>query len=535
MKPGLLHAISGRVIYVCFSIFLLVPLLFASNHQNLVEPLIDSPGKTVGSDFNGDGIHDLLVGGLLNDDGPGNDAGAVYILYGSGSFSATYPTAGIGVNVTILGKADGDRLSTGLAGAGDINSDGFDDIVMGANQNDDGGGLGAGAGYVLYGHPALAATIDIAGAGPDITVLGKAASDQVGYRVSGAGDLNGDGFDDVAFGSRYADDGPGANNNGAIYVLYGGASLSLTYQIAGAGVSVTINGKATTDGLFQVSAAGDVNNDGLDDLIMGARFNNDGGTADAGAAYILFGSTSLASNIVAAAATNVTILGDADSNYLGDSGGGVGDINGDGFSDVSVGASGVSTNSGAVYVLYGRVFGSNVTFDTGASEQNIIIPARASSDYLGFINAVWTGGDINDDGFFDLVAGANRSDDGPGGIDDGAAYIIYGSTSLASSINAGNSNVTILGAATSDQLGRGIGGIGDFNNDGIPDITVAALNTDYAGNGNAGAAHVIFGSLSLPSTINIAATSDTVLTVVGKSLNEYLGASTGGGRGNFGP
>lgn len=83
----------------------------------LVEPLVDSPGKTVGSDFNGDGIHDILMGAFRNNDGPGaNNAGAVYLVFGSDSLSATINTDGLGPNVTILGKANDDRLGTSLGG-----------------------------------------------------------------------------------------------------------------------------------------------------------------------------------------------------------------------------------------------------------------------------------------------------------------------------------------------------------------------------------------------------------------------------------
>ncbi|MEK7790654.1 MAG: integrin alpha, partial [Deltaproteobacteria bacterium] len=104
----------------------------------LIEPLVDSPGKNVGSDFNGDGIQDMLFASDQNDDGPGDNAGAAYVLFGTPLRGAqTYRLDGAGVSVTILGKADSDRLGASLASAGDINSDGFDDIVVGAFNNDD--------------------------------------------------------------------------------------------------------------------------------------------------------------------------------------------------------------------------------------------------------------------------------------------------------------------------------------------------------------------------------------------------------------
>lgn len=207
--------------------FLIFPIVYLYSNieifeRNLVAPLIDSPAKTIGSDFNGDGIHDLLMGARLNDD-IAISAGAAYILYGAGQFSASYALNGAGVDVTLQGKAGSDFFSRGLASAGDINSDGFDDVVIGAYQNNDGPGANnAGAVYVLYGHPTLSATIAMNGAGPNVTIVGKAASDTLGRTVGGGGDINGDGFDDLIMAADQNNDGPGANNAGAVYILYGG-------------------------------------------------------------------------------------------------------------------------------------------------------------------------------------------------------------------------------------------------------------------------------------------------------------------------
>ncbi|MEK7791272.1 MAG: integrin alpha, partial [Deltaproteobacteria bacterium] len=196
--------------------------------------------------------------------------------YGTASFSSTYRLDGAGVDVTLLGKAALDNFGRGLSSGGDVNGDGFNDLVIGAYQNNDGGSDDEGAVYILYGHPNFASTIRTAGAGADVTIVGKAINDFLGRTVSDAGDVNGDGFDDIIMGAYGNNDGPGANDAGAAYILYGSASLSQNYDIEGAGVNVTLLGKAATDSLSYdggggtgpgVSGAGDINRDGFDDII----------------------------------------------------------------------------------------------------------------------------------------------------------------------------------------------------------------------------------------------------------------------------
>lgn len=494
--------------------------------REFVEPLVDSPGKSVGSDFNGDGIHDVVMGADQNAD-IGTSSGAAYLLYGTGGLSTSYLLNGGGVNVTILGIAANSRFGFDVGSAGDVNSDGFDDIIMGAVLNDT-GATNAGSAYILYGSPNLSATYRLDELGVDVSVVGKAASDFFGYTVSGAGDVNGDGFDDVIFGSRYNDDA--ALDAGAAYILYGSASLSATYQLNGGGVNVTILGKAANDSMSNARGAGDVNADGLDDVITGALLNDDGGL-NAGAAYLLLGSASLSATIqLNGVGVNFTILGDAAEDNLGFSATSAGDVNGDGFSDLIAGARGIST----AYLFYGGS-GLSGTKDTGASEENVKMTGKTGTDRFGIGTS--GAGDINDDGFFDIIVGADQSDENAS--NSGAAYIIYGSSSLPSAIPAGNSDVTVLGRASGDFLGgRAVSGVGDITNDGFPDLIVGAYANDDAGLGTAtdndGAVYLIFGSASLPSLINMAGGGPEV-TILAKGAGNVLGFEVGGGRASAGP
>lgn len=522
-------------IFAIFFIFFISSLSSESNGLPLVKPLVDSPAKTTGSDFNGDGIHDLLMGAPRNDDGPLTEAGAVYILYGPQVSSTTYRLDGAGVNVTVLGKAGSDFLGTDIASAGDLNADGFDDIVMGAHLNDDGAASDSGAAYILYGSPILASDIALDGAGANITIIGKTGTERLGYRVSTGGDINGDGFDDLLVGAQYSDDGPGTDS-GSIFVLYGSASLSADYDIAGAGVSVTITGKAASDSLSRCASTGDVNRDGFDDIVMGAPANDDGASPNAGALYVLFGGSSLAANIrLDGAGANMTLLGKAADDNLGTAVNGLGDVNGDGFDDFIGSAQynndGPGANDdGAAYIIFGRVGLANATLDTASSEENVRILGKAALDNLGGLTAASAAGDVNDDGFADILAGSRKNNDQA--ADAGAVYIVYGSTSLAASITAGNNDVTLLGKAASDFFGFWTSSAGDLNNDGIPDFVGGAYyNDDIAA--NAGAAYVVFGSESLSSALRIAGAGPDV-TVLGKAGSDFFGR-IGRSRGSVGP
>jgi len=131
-----------------------------------IRPLIDSPGNTIGSDFNGDGIHDFIVGARFNNDGGSNDEGAAYIFFGASNLSGTNDLGGgASADVTILGKGTTDRLGISVSGAGDVNGDGFDDIIVGAEFNNDGGTNNEGAAYIFFGASNLSGNV-ILGGGP---------------------------------------------------------------------------------------------------------------------------------------------------------------------------------------------------------------------------------------------------------------------------------------------------------------------------------------------------------------------------------
>lgn len=245
-------------------------------------------------DVNGDGFDDLLIGAYLASPN-GEGSGSSYVLFGKDSgFDATLDLSSLdGSNGFRLdGVAVGDESGYSISSAGDVNGDGFGDVIVGAPDADPNGD-NSGANYVVFGKASgFDATLALSSLdGSNGFRLDRvSAGDYSGKSVSGAGDFNGDGFDDLIVGS-YAADANG-DGSGASYVVFGKASgfsatLNLSSLSSSDGFSVA--GLTSIDGLGRsVSSAGDVNNDGFDDFIIGAPFA-DGGTFNAGAAYILFG------------------------------------------------------------------------------------------------------------------------------------------------------------------------------------------------------------------------------------------------------
>jgi VCBS repeat-containing protein len=329
-------------------------------------------------DFNGDGRDDILIGDRFNDISA-SDAGAVYILFGSSTPATNVDIAAAvtsGQAIRILGENSNDYAGFSLSSVGDFNHDGYDDIIIGA-YNNDAGGTDAGAAYVIYGSATASSTIylsDIADGNHGFKIIGQAANNFAGFSVSSAGDINGDGFDDMVIGASR-----NASSSGAAYVIYGTDSHLTTVDLdsvaAGVGgfkINAQASGNLTG---YDVSSAGDINGDGFDDILISATNNAEGGTT-AGAAYVVFGNAAGLSTIslsdVAAGTGGFKILGDT-GDSLGKTVSAAGDVNGDGYGDILVGAldsDAGGTDSGAAFVIYGSAsYGGQTYVGTSASDR----------------------------------------------------------------------------------------------------------------------------------------------------------------------
>jgi hypothetical protein len=296
-------------------------------------------------DFNGDGYDDILIAAQGNSDAA-IGAGAVYLIYGQANHlvSASLSTA-----VEFTGEAENDAAGRSVASAGDVNNDGFDDILIGAYRNGD-ADIGAGAAYLIYGQATpLSGVISLSTAAE---FTGEAANDAAGRAVASAGDVNNDGFDDILIGADGNNDADvGA---GAVYLIYGQStpfagtsSLSTAVEFTG-----EVTGNNDNAGR-SVASAGDVNNDGFDDILIGADRNSDA-DASAGAVYLIYGQSTPFTG-TSSLSTAVEFTGETAGDSAGISVSPAGDINNDGFDDILIGANGnsdVDVNTGAAYLGY---------------------------------------------------------------------------------------------------------------------------------------------------------------------------------------
>ncbi|MEM9968112.1 MAG: hypothetical protein AAF755_08445, partial [Pseudomonadota bacterium] len=437
----------------------------------------DYAGISVSSagDVNNDGLDDLLVGAYF-DDAPGLDTGAAYVVFGKNNGTAvnlaTVETNAANSGGFILRGAAG-FSSTGISveAAGDVNGDGVDDVIVGAS------GLngGSGAAYVVFG-TANTAAIDLSqialGTNNDGFVINGIGPtfDAAGTSVSGAGDVNGDGLDDIIVGAP--NDSPNAGNGnyaGASFVVYGKANgavvnLSTVEQNTPTSGGFVVNGFFGSDssGAF-VGGGGDVNGDGFDDIIIGARLDDtvNGSGANEGAAYVVFGQSTNAPFELSAVeqGTNNSgfiIRGITGGEYAGKSVSIAGDVNGDGLDDVIVGAYFADGQAGDAYVIFGKTDGGVVdlsTIETGVG--GFVLNQTGAGDRAGV--AVSGAGDVNGDGFDDLIVGANF-DDPASGANAGTSIVVFGGNFTGAATQVGGvGNDTLTGTGGNDNIFAGTG------------------------------------------------------------------------------
>jgi DNA-binding MarR family transcriptional regulator len=439
-------------------------------------------------DVNGDGYNDFVIGAPFN-----NNKGKTYLFFGRASGWAMDVDLAH-ANASFIAEHEWDYAGLPVAGAGDVNGDGYDDILIGAPDDSD-GGYNRGKTYLIFGKPSgWAMNTSLSNA--DASFIGEQDNVESGGSVGGAGDVNGDGYDDFLIGALW-DDTLGYGT-GKTYLIFGKASgWAKNTSLSMADVSF-IGEHMEDHAGFSVSGVGDVNGDKYDDFVIGALGNDDHGS-DAGKTYLIFGK--------AAGWTKNTNLSKADASFVGEheednSGCSVsylGDVNGDGYNDILIGArlnSDGGLQAGKAYLIFGKVKGW--TKNTILSEADGSFIGEHDGTQAGF--KVAGGGDFNGDGYDDILIGAPM--DSNGSSQQGKTYLIFGKASgWARDTSLSNTDVSFIGEHQGDFSGTSIAGAGDVNGDGIDDILIGAPSDNPGGDG--GETYLIFReSNSKPVSIN---------------------------------
>ena len=389
---------------------------------------------------------------------------------------------------------DNDRFGSAIANIGDLEADGVTDLVVGAPLDDD-GGTDRGAVWVLFMNDD--GSVDIEQKISDTEGNFPATlddNDNFGSAVASLGDLNGDNILDIAVGAPLDDDG--GTDRGAVWILFMNAdgTVQFTQKIS----STTGGFTGTLDDNDQfgnaVASIGDLNNDGISDIAVGAKLSDDGGT-DRGAVWLLLlninGTVRSTVKISDVSGDFAGALDDGD--YFGSSVAGINDLDGDGIEDIAVGATGDDdggTDRGAVWILFMNADGT-VRFEQKISETSGNFNGGLT-DNNRFGSAVSEIGDINRDGIIDLAAGADQDDDG--GSNRGALWILFmerdGEIISQSKISSTSGNFP--GPLTDGTLfGNAIANPGDLDRDGNGDIAVGAMLDDDGGS-DRGALWILF-------------------------------------------
>ena len=358
---------------------------------------------------------------------------------------------------TYTGEQAQSNLGYSWMPAGDVNGDRYDDLIVGAHNYDTTTHTNAGRVYLFTG-----SETGLDPANPDWTMDGEQINAYLGYSVAGAGDVNGDFYDDVLIGSHGYDlTDPATVDAGRAYLFYGSASgLSLTPDWTFTGT------QASQAAGVKVAGIGDVNGDGFDDIAIGST-GWDGETADEGIVYVFYGSAA-----GPAATPDWTAESDQGASNFGISISAAGDVNGDGYADFMIGANNYdkgTTDEGAAFAWYG----SETGFGDPGHPANADWMAESNQVTLAFALFLGTAGDVNDDGYDDVVISSHVHDHPT--FDEGAVFLWYGSEDGINGGSSGNpDNANWI--AESNQYGFAFGTVtgipGDINHDGYDDVIV---------------------------------------------------------------
>lgn len=391
----------------------------------------DQVGTSVAGagDVNGDGFADLLVGAPSAGNNSRAYSGSTYVVFGSSRSANVDLQALATLGFRIDGGAPKEWSGSSVAGAGDLNGDGLDDVIIGAPNADGRGRSTSGSAYVVFGS-VDAAPVDLADAvGRGFRIDGATTRDRAGTSVANAGDVNGDGRNDLLVG---------APNHGAAYVVFTGSAADVDLAVLGQrGFRI--------DGAFSkhynnhaLAGIGDVNGDGLDDVLVGSHL-----TVGGPGAFAVFGGNADSVDRSSLGERGYLINGGS-AGRAGKAVAGAGDVNADGIPDLLVGAPYADKNkrrySGSSYVVFG---GSSDPADLdNLADRGLRIDGAAVGEHSGA--SVAGSGDFNGDGVADMLIGAFRAD-AKGRKDSGSTYVVFGGEQARLKVRARGQSSDVAG------------------------------------------------------------------------------------------
>ena len=384
--------------------------------------LANADASFVGEEANNQASHDVCGIGDVNNDGyndfaigvkfinqSGLRAGKVYIFFGKETPYALNTNLAA-ADASFLGEGDTSEAAH-VNWLGDVNGDNYDDIIIGSGFNDQIDN-NAGKVYIIFGKETGLWGTDVSMANADASYLGELADDWTGHRVAGVGDVNGDGYNDFIAGGNRRDIGE-TEDRGITYLVLGKADgWAQDVSFANADASFLGPDIAKIETGWNVARAGDVNNDDLDDFLIGG--------AGKSRIYLIQGKTdgwALDTPLENEAAT--TFIGEHHKDYAGNNMCSLGDVNQDGYDDVIIGAYGndeAGNSAGKAYIIYGR---QTWPAELALSNANAAFIGENAEDFGGW--AVGGNGDVNMDGFNDILISAVNNDDN--GENAGKVYL----------------------------------------------------------------------------------------------------------------
>ncbi|MCP4362237.1 MAG: hypothetical protein GY796_29880 [Chloroflexi bacterium] len=383
---------------------------------------------------------------------------------------------------TFLGEIAMDLGGWAVADAGDVNNDGFGDILIGAPKNEE-TSLNGGQTYLFLGD-AIGWGTGLSLADADASFSSESQYDYAGLAVSSTGDVNGDGFDDFMIGA-YSNEDAGITGGKAYLILGKASGWAMDTSLTNADASF-LNEGADYVG-WSAAGAGDVNNDGYDDFLIGAWGAKGDVGQSAGVAFLILGKTTGWATNTSLATADASFVGEAARHWASYSLSGAGDVNNDGYDDFLIGAPKSNENGlqvGQVYLILGQATGW--TFNTSLSLADASFLSANAGDLIGM--AVSGAGDVNNDGFDDILIDAWGNN-----AETGQVYLFLGGAGgWAMDTLLPQADASFVGENEYDRAGHALSALGDLNGDGFDDFAIGSPGNDDGGS-NAGKVYVILG------------------------------------------